>query len=169
MAPELQRGYESKQESSVEEAYTASLEAGIIPREADTFSCGSPKPLFNMCLVLRKPPQEHSPTLLCPPSAGIEGVALSSVRADEPGTTAWALKGAKYGRLWAGRTAVVPLLQGSQVAAWLLWNVESSPEPAEAWYQGWPGELYHCQDGPSNMLQHGGRRAGGGGDARLLF
>ena len=56
-------------------------------------------------------------------------------------------------RLWAGLKAMISPLEGSQAAPWLLWNVESSPEPRAAWYQGWLGELCHYKDGTFNMLR----------------
>ena len=48
---------------------------------------------------------------------------------------------------------MVSPLQGSQAAPWLPWSLESSPEPSEAWYQGWLGELCRSKDGPFNVLQ----------------
>ena len=42
--------------------------------------------------------------------------------------------------------------KGSQAAPRLPWSLESSPEPSEAWYQGWLGKLYHYKDGSFNML-----------------
>ena len=56
------------------------------------------------------------------------------------------------GRLWARLTAMIPSLEESHAAPWLLWGVESSQEPVASWYQGWLGELYHYKDGTFNML-----------------
>ena len=46
---------------------------------------------------------------------------------------------------------MIPPLEESHAAPWLLWGVESSHKPVAPWYQGWLGELYHYEDGTFNM------------------
>ena len=48
---------------------------------------------------------------------------------------------------------MMPPLEGSPAAPWLLWRWERSPKPSVPWEHGWwCGELCRSKDGPFNVL-----------------